>query len=471
MSQSNITLTFLGAAGEVTGSSYMVTTPNVRFTVDCGMFQGGREADAKNRNALSFDVKTLDFAMVTHAHIDHCGLLPRLTAFGFKGPIYGSPATCALVKIMLEDSARIQEKEALDRNKRSRDRKEKLPELAPLYTVEQARECIAQLTPVEWDTPTALHKDVTITLRNTGHILGSASIDTLITSGGVSKRIVFSGDVGSPNRILVPDPVSPPAADVLLIESTYGNRKHRTMEETRGQLVEAIERAHTNKGNVIIPAFALGRTQEIMIVLLDLVNQGKIKNPPQVYIDSPLAEKATEITWKFMRDTDTESQALIAAWRAGKIPLKVNYSSTPDDSRALNAIKSGVLIMAGSGMCEAGRIRHHLLHNLGRPECSIVFAGYQGEGTLGRMIVDKKPSVRIMREEISVRAKVYTLGALSAHADQPGLISFMRGIKQAPTTTYLVHGDPAVMVEFGKAIATELGWKTVTPAIGQVVEI
>jgi metallo-beta-lactamase family protein len=471
MSQSSISLTFLGAAGEVTGSSYLVTTPSVKFTVDCGMFQGGREADEKNRNALSFDVKTLDFAMVTHAHIDHCGLLPRLTAFGFKGPIYGSPATCALVKIMLEDSARIQEKEAFDRNKRSRERKEKLPELAPLYTVEQARECIAQLTPVEWDIPTSLHKDVTITLRNTGHILGSASIDTLITAGEVSKRIVFSGDVGSPNRILVPDPVSPPAADVLLIESTYGNRKHRTMEETRGQLVEAIERAHANKGNVIIPAFALGRTQELMIVLLDLVSQGKIKNPPQVFIDSPLAEKATEITWKFMRDTDAESQALIAAWRAGKIPLKVNYSATPDDSRAINAIKSGALIMAGSGMCEAGRIRHHLLHNLGRPECSIVFAGYQGEGTLGRAIIDKKPSVKIMREEIPVRAQVYTLGGLSAHADQPGLISFMRGIKQAPAITYLVHGDRAVMDEFGKAIAAELGWKTLIPSIGQVVEI
>lgn len=471
MSQSNISLTFLGAAGEVTGSSYMVTTPNVKFTVDCGMFQGGREADAKNRNALSFDVKSLDFALVTHAHIDHCGLLPRLTAFGYKGPIYGSPATCALVKIMLEDSARIQEKDALDRNKRSRERREKLPEFAPLYTVEQARACIEQLTPVEWDTPTALHKDVTITLRNTGHILGSASIDVLVTSGDVSKRIVFSGDVGSPNRILVPDPVSPPAADVLLIESTYGNRIHPTMEETRGQLVEAIARAHTHKGNVIIPSFALGRTQELIIVLLDLVRQGKIKSLPQIFIDSPLAEKATEITWKYMRDTDAESQELIAAWKANKIPLKVNYSATPDDSRALNAVKSGALIIAGSGMCEAGRIRHHLLHNLGRPECSIVFVGYQGEGTLGRAIIDKKPSVKIMREEIPVRAQVYKLGGLSAHADQPGLISFMRGIKQAPAITYLVHGDRAVMVEFGKVIATELGWKTLTPAIGQVVEV
>jgi metallo-beta-lactamase family protein len=471
MSQSNITLTFLGAAGEVTGSSYLVTTPNVKFLVDCGMFQGGREADAKNRGALNFDVKTLDFVLVTHAHIDHCGLLPRLTAYGYTGPIYGSPATCDVVKIMLEDSARIQEKDALDRNKRSRKLNEKLPEFAPLYTVQQAQDCIGQLEPIAWEQPFSPHKDVSVTLRNTGHILGSASFDALITSGGRSRRIVFSGDVGSPNRILVPDPVSPPAADVLLIESTYGNRKHRTMEETRGQLVEAIERARSEGGNVIIPAFALGRTQEILLVLLDLVQKGQLKHAPDIYIDSPLAQKATEITWKHMRDTDTESQALIKAWKAGKIALNVNYSSTPDDSRALNAIKTGALIMAGSGMCEAGRIRHHLLHNLGREECSIVFAGYQGEGTLGRAIIEKKASVKIMREEVPVRAQVYTLGGLSAHADQPGLIAFMRGITKAPDTTYLVHGEKNIAEEFGKVIATELGWKTTIPAIGQTVEI
>jgi metallo-beta-lactamase family protein len=376
-----------------------------------------------------------------------------------------------VVKIMLEDSARIQEKDALDRNKRSRERNEKLPEFAPLYTVQQAHDCIGQLEPVAWEQAFAPHKDVSITLRNTGHILGSASFDTLITSAERSRRIVFSGDVGSPNRILVPDPVSPPAADVLLIESTYGNRKHRTMEETRGQLVEAIDRARTKGGNVIIPAFALGRTQELLLVLLDLIQKGQLKNPPQVYIDSPLAEKATEITWKHMRDTDTESQALIKAWKASKIALTVNYSSTPDDSRALNAIKTGALIMAGSGMCEAGRIRHHLLHNLGREECSIVFAGYQGEGTLGRAIIEKKPSVKIMRQEIPVRAQVYTLGGLSAHADQPGLISFMRGIKKAPDTTYLVHGEKNIAEEFGKVIASELGWKTTIPAIGQTVVI
>ncbi len=471
MTTSPIQLTFLGAAGEVTGSSYLVDTGKVKFLVDCGMFQGGRAADEKNRNALNFDVKSLDFVLLTHAHIDHCGLLPRLTAFGYNGPIYTSHSTAALAKIMLEDSARIQEKDAMEDIKRARKFGEKAVEIAPLYTVEQARECWADIQGLAWEEAFKPHEDVTITLRNTGHILGSASFDVEIRAGGASKRVVFSGDVGSPGRPLVPDPVSPPAADVLLIESTYGNRMHKTLADTREELVEAIARAHRGGGNVIIPAFALGRTQEIMVTLMDLVRQGRIAHVPEVFIDSPLAEKATEISWAHMNDLDTESRELVAAWKAGKINLKVHYCPTPDDSRRINTIRAGAMILAGSGMCEAGRIRHHLLHNLGRDECCIVFVGYQGQGTLGRAIIDGAKTVRLMREDVAVRAKVYTLGGLSAHADQTGLLSFMGGIKQAPATTYVVHGELEVAKEFGQIITQRLGWATVVPTSAQTVTL
>ncbi len=464
---SDIKLTFLGAAGEVTGSSYVVETPNVRFMVDCGMFQGGRDADTKNRAALAFDVKSLDFVLLTHAHIDHCGLLPRLTAYGFRGPIYASEATAALTKFMLEDGGRIQEKDTLDRNRRSREAGEKLPELAPLYTLEQAREAASQLTPLPWEQRSELAGGVAVTLRNTGHILGSASFDTEITFGADMRRVVFSGDVGSPNRILVPDPVSPPAADVLLIESTYGNRKHKDLAQTRDELIEIIAKAHTEGGNLVVPAFAVGRTQELLIVLLDLVRQGRIKHPPHVFIDSPLAAKVTEVTRKFLRDTDTEAQSLLNGWRDGTIPLTVEYTGTPDESRKINGVRSGALIIAGSGMCEAGRVRHHLMHNLPRPECGVVFVGYQGEGTLGRRIIEGAKTVRIMRHDIPVRAKVATLGGLSAHADQPGLLSFMRGIKSPPKQTFIVHGEKAVSEAFGQVITSELGWKSTVPAIGE----
>jgi metallo-beta-lactamase family protein len=439
--------------------------------VDCGMFQGGRDADAKNRAALNFDVKSLDFVLLTHAHIDHCGLLPRLTAFGYRGPIYASEATAELTKYMLEDSARIQEKDAFDRTRRAREAGEKLPELAPLYTVEQARDCIETLTPIPWNKRTTVHKDVAVTLRNTGHILGSASLDVECTYGATTKRIVFSGDVGSPGRILVPDPESPPAAEILLIESTYGNRKHKPLEETKAELIEAIDRAHTNKGNLVIPAFAVGRTQELVIVLLDLVSKRRIKNVPTVYIDSPLASKVTEVTRKYIRDTDEEAQSLLGGWKSGKIALNVIYTATPDESREINKVRSDAIIIAGSGMCEAGRIRHHLMHHLPRPQSSVVFVGYQGDGTLGRRIIDGAKTVRIMRQDIPVRASVYTIGGLSAHADQDGLLSFMRGIKQPPKQTYIVHGEKDISQAFGEVIHAQLGWKTHVPRIGEVVTL
>jgi metallo-beta-lactamase family protein len=269
----------------------------------------------------------------------------------------------------------------------------------------------------------------------------------------------------------VPDPVPPPAADVLLIESTYGNRLHKTLADTREELVEAIARAHRGGGNVVIPAFALGRTQEIMLTLMDLIRLGRIAHPPEVFIDSPLAEKATEISWAHMNDLDTESRALVAAWKAGTIKFKVHYSPTPDDSRRINTIRAGALILAGSGMCEAGRIRHHLLHNLGREECCIVFAGFQGKGTLGRAIIDGAKTVRLMREDVAVRAKVYTLGGLSAHADQAGLLSYISGIKKGPAMTYVVHGEPEVAKEFGQIITQRLGWATTVPTGGQTVTL
>lgn len=458
-------LTFLGAAGEVTGSSYLVDTENNRFLVDCGMFQGGRDADRKNRSALNFDPQNIDFVLLTHAHIDHSGLLPRLSTLGFRGPVYTTAATIDLLKVMLKDSAYIQEKEIEWQNKRTHRKKHILHrEIAPLYTVTQAESFLKQLRAVDYDDEITLSPSAKCFFRDAGHILGSAIIEVQIKHHVNHKTLVFSGDLGQPGHPIVRDPTPIHHADILLIESTYGNRLHRNMQDTLDELVYAINNTIEQKGgNVIIPAFTVGRTQDILFLLADLYRQGRL-SATNIYVDSPMALAATDITLKHMALLDKEANDVMQWLNKNGTKLRINFIQDVEESMQLNNVQQGAIIISASGMCDAGRIKHHLKYNLGRPECSILITGFQAAGTLGRRLVDGAKRVRIYGQDIPVRADIYTIGGLSAHADQAGLMDWLKHFHSAPEKTCVVHGEPSNAASLAESIRKQLHWNVVVPA-------
>lgn len=466
-------LTFHGAAGEVTGSCHLVETRDVRFLVDCGLFQGGKEARRKNLDALDFDLESLDFVLVTHAHIDHSGLLPRLVALGYRGPIYATPATRDLLAVMLHDSAYIQEKEAEKANYfRQKSEKKMRRDVAPLYTVMQADACLKQVQGVEYGSEFKPHPSVRCRFRDAGHILGSAIAEVWVTEKDRTRKIVFSGDLGHPGQPIVEDPTPIEDAEILLVESTYGNRQHKSWDDTLNELVYALRDTLQRKGgNVVIPAFAVGRTQDILFLLYDLVRRGKLHDL-DVYVDSPMAMKATEITMQHQELWDEEAKKVFAWGTPPHDGIRVHFAEQKEDSMAINDIRRGAVIISSSGMCEAGRIKYHLRYNLGRKECSIVFTGFQAAGTLGRRIVDGARLVRIHQQEIPVKADFYTLGGLSAHADQAALMGWLGRFRSPPEKTFVVHGEAAVAQQFAKLIGEKLGWKGVSvPERGASVEI
>ena len=454
-------ISFLGAAAEVTGSCYLMETAETRFVVDCGMFQGGRDTERKNRARFGFDPRTLDFVLLTHAHIDHSGLLPRLVAEGFQGPIYATAATCDLLQVMLRDSAHIQEKESERELARDKKRGERGRGPGPLYTVAQAERALRQLQPIDYRVEIHPHPRVRCIYRDAGHILGSAIIEAWVEDGGDRRKIVFSGDLGQPTRPIVRDPEHITEADVLLVESTYGNRLHKTLDQTLDELEYAITDTLKRKGgNVIIPSFAVGRTQELLYLLADMYRAGRLPEM-DIYVDSPMATKATEITMRHPGLLDTEAATLMQWMRKSRRRPRISFVQDLEESIALHRIKSGAIIISASGMCEAGRIKHHLRHNLGRRESSIVIAGFQAAGTLGRRIVDGAREVRIFGIPVAVRADVYTIGGLSAHADQAALLGWLAHFKRAPQRTFVVHGEPDTAGIFAAAIRERLGWRNV----------
>ena len=471
-------LTFLGAAREVTGSSYLVEHEGLRFLVDCGMFQGGRETRTKNHQAFAFDPATIDFVLLTHAHIDHSGLLPRLVALGFRGTIFTTRATCDLLAVMLPDSAHIQEKEAeyanLNRFRKSmakRDQARGLPprDTAPLYTVAQAQASLKQLNPVDYDLEIAPHPQARCTFRDAGHILGSAIVEVWVGEGKQRRKFVFSGDLGQPARPLLRDPTHIHDADYLLVESTYGNREHRSMDATQDELVEAINNTIEKKGgNVIIPAFAVGRTQDILYLLADLTRQGRIPKL-SVFVDSPMATAATEITYKHMALLDEETHALMGKHGGAAHFRKLNFVDSVEESKALDRVTGGAVIISASGMCEAGRIKFHLRANLGRRESTILITGFQAAGTFGRRLVDGAKRVRLLGEDIPVRADIYTLGGLSAHADRTALLNWLGHFRSKPRRVFVVHGEETVATGFAADLQTQFGWDAMAPAPGQSV--
>ncbi|MFO7579444.1 MBL fold metallo-hydrolase RNA specificity domain-containing protein [Nitrosomonas halophila] len=457
-------ITFLGGAGEVTGSCYLIETGQIRFLIDCGMFQGGRGADHKNRAAINFDPESIDFVLLTHAHIDHSGLLPRLSVLGFRGRVYTTHATADLLSVMLKDSAYIQEKEAEWRNKDALRKKRQLDhDNAPLYTVAQAEALLKQIHSVDYDETVTPHASLRCRFRDAGHILGSAIIEVWVKTGGQQKKLVFSGDLGQPGHPIVRDPSFIEEADYLLLESTYGNRLHRSMQGTRDELVTVIQDTLTQKrGNIIVPAFTVGRTQDLLFLLADLQREGRL-GPMDIYVDSPMALAATEITLKHHNLLDQETTEILDWFNQRSRNVQVHFVQEVEDSIKLNNTRHSAIIISASGMCDAGRIKYHLKYNLPRPECSILITGFQAAGTLGRRLVDGVKKVRIFGEEIPVRASIHTIGGLSAHADQRDLMNWLKGFKHPPRKTFVVHGEPSNAEILADVIRDQLHWKVSIP--------
>jgi metallo-beta-lactamase family protein len=461
-------LTFLGAARNVTGSCYLAETGDVRFLVDCGLFQGGREARNRNRVAFEFNPRDIDFVLLTHAHIDHSGLLPRLVALGFRGPIFATQATCDLLEVLLPDSAHIQEKDAEYENRRRfRSDRKSHAEVAPLYTVTQANECLTYLNPVDYDAEFVPGTGVRCIFRDAGHILGSAIIELWADAGGRRRKIVFSGDLGQPMRPLVRDPTPITEADWLLVESTYGNRLHKSMAETEDELVHAVHDTIERKGgNLIVPAFAVGRTQDMLFLLADLTRRKRIPKLA-VYVDSPMATVATRITMSHQPVLDDETRALLRHNGGMDYFRKLNFTESVDDSKALDRIKGGAVIISSSGMCDAGRVKFHLRANLPRRESTILIAGFQAVGTLGRRLVDGAKRVRIYEDDIPVKADIYTIGGLSAHADRDALLGWLGHFRAPPRRTFVVHGEAETATGFAATIHEKFGWRAEAPEAGQ----
>lgn len=467
-------LRFLGAVREVTGSCYWIESENLRFLVDCGMYQGGREAEGKNRRFPEFDPESIDFVLLTHAHIDHSGLLPRLLNLGFKGPVYCTFATADLLEVMLPDAAHIQEKEAEWANYALHKRKKRLTaaaERAPLYTVMQAHAALKRLERVAYGQAIQPHPRLRVVFRDAGHILGSSLLEIGLKEQreGVWRehKLVFSGDLGMPARPLMNDPTPVTAADALVVESTYGNRNHKTLEQTVEELVFVIEDTLVRKrGNVIIPAFAVGRTQEMLYLLVDLYRKGRLPAHMAIFVDSPMASAATAITLKHSHMLDAQARELLA-WSegSGRRPL-IKFTESVEESMALNQIREGAVIISASGMCDAGRIKHHLRLHLPRRESSILLSGFQAAGTLGRRLVDGARTVRLFGEEVPVRADLYTLGGLSAHADRDALLSWLAGFDSPPKQTFVVHGEESIALAFAEAVRARFGWRVEVPARG-----
>lgn len=453
---------FLGAAGEVTGSRHSVEVllsgKTRHFLVDYGMFQGGHEAINKNLEPLPFLPQELDFIVLTHAHIDHSGLLPRLCAQGFNGPIYCTKATFELLNILLPDSAYLQ-KGDVDRAERKRKAGKWRGDMpVALYSREEVDVALTQFEVVEYGQAIELMPGIHLEFHNAGHILGSAiAVLDIEEDQQPKKRCVFTGDIGMKGKVLMPDPDLIAQADVLVVESTYGDRLHRSLEETEKEFIDVIASTLKAHGNIVIPAFAVGRTQEILFLLINLVKRGLLPHL-SIWVDSPMATSATHLTQHYFSQLDKQSQQTFSWFKDNPEAVNLRFIADVEESKALNRIKGGAIIISASGMCDAGRIVHHLINNLPHAQNAIVITGFQAYGSLGRRLVDKATKVRLFGEEVAVRASIHTIGGLSAHADQAGLLDWLRGFQKAPKTVFVVHGEPESSSVFAACIREELGW-------------
>lgn len=459
-------LTFLGATHEVTGSCYYLEACGKKILIDCGMEQGPDIYENKPVPVVPGDI---DMVLLTHAHMDHSGNLPLLYKHGFSGPIYSTAGTAALCRIMLLDSAHIQEFEAEWKNRKNQRAGRDLVE--PLYTTEDAQGAIGLFVGLEYEQSRQIAEGITVRFFDAGHLLGSASIQMTITENKVTRTIVFSGDIGNLDQPLICDPVYPKKADYVVMESTYGDRMHDKPDRGSyvAQLADVIQRTFDRGGNVVIPSFAVGRTQEMLYFIREIKAKGMVEGHDhfQVWVDSPLANEATNIFLERMySDFDEEANALISQ---GINPIAfdgLKKSVTAEDSKAINFIPESKVIISASGMCDAGRIKHHLKHNLWRPESTVLFVGYQAYGTPGRAILDGAESVKLFGEEIEVKAEICQLPGVSGHADSEGLMRWISSMEEKPKMVFVTHGEDKVTEIFRDRLKTELGLDAYAPFSG-----
>jgi metallo-beta-lactamase family protein len=457
-----IRVTCLGGAGSVTGSSYLIENPaGKKVLVDCGLFQGGRQMEDRNWGDWGFVPKEINTLFLTHAHIDHSGRIPKLVKDGFRGRIITSPPTAELSAIMLMDSAHIQETDAEWQTRKNR--RQSKGEIIPLYTAADAEESLNFFYPVERDRIIDVEPGIRARLRNAGHILGSSILELWVETADGEVKVVFSGDIGKRDQLILKDPQEIFSANYLFIESTYGNRLHRSLQDSKKELLEAINYAVSNGEKIIIPAFAVERSQEIIYILGEFYRNGELPDIP-IYLDSPLAIRATEIFRKNKMYYDEEAMAIV---NQGFDPFNIpNLKLTPTtkESMKINESAGSAIILAGNGMCTAGRIKHHLKHNLWRSGASIVMVGFQAMGTTGRSIVDGSKSVKIFGENVSVKAKVYTIGGFSAHADQKDLLEWVGHFIESRPYVFVVHGEPASSQALAEKIRKEYNLEVNIPA-------
>jgi metallo-beta-lactamase family protein len=449
-------LEFFGAAGEVTGSCHILRVGGRELLLDCGMIQGGRDAPERNRMPFPFEANAIDAVVLSHAHIDHCGRLPLLVKRGYRGPIYTNTACAELVPILLRDSANLAMRDAERTNKYAQPG---APRAAALYDLDDVATTLELIRPIPYDIKRDLLPGVTVRARDAGHILGSSSVEVWVSEGDVRRKLVFSGDLGQYGTPILHDPWRFESADLVLMESTYGDRRHRGRDDTERELGSILAQAERDGGNVIVPAFAIGRSQELLYLLAKHYGEWHLARW-KIFLDSPMAIAASKVYWRHPDRFDEEATRLREGFR-GLPPLpNLSLTESADESRAINSVRGGAIIIAGSGMANGGRILHHLKHNLERPECHVLIVGFQAPGTLGRLLVDRVPEVRIHGATVRNKAQVHTLGGLSAHGDQADLLRWYDSFTPRPPV-YIVHGE----VPPGEALAKELRAKGATATV------
>ena len=462
-----IQVEFFGATGEVTGSCHLVTVGSHKILLDCGLIQGRQQDEARNKEDFPFDPASIDAVVLSHAHIDHSGRLPLLVKAGFEGTIYTHRASRDLCKIMLKDSAFLYEKDVEWEN-RKRARKGLKP-VEPVYTVDDAARALTQFKGLVYQKPTKILPNVRLQLNDAGHILGSSIVELWLEDGGQQRKLVFSGDLGRSGMPILEDPASIDEADLVIMESTYGDRLHRSWDETRNEITQVLSTTTSASGNILIPAFAVGRTQELLYLFAKYYRDWNLDRW-QIFLDSPLAIEATRI---FMQHSDLFDDEMLALWRKNKqqsILPNLNISRTTNQSMALNRIHSGAIIIAGSGMCSGGRIKQHFKHNIWRSDCHVIISGFQARGTLGRALVDGAKRIKLWGETVNVEASIHTIGGLSAHADQSALIDWYKNFTNSPPLV-LVHGEEQAQALLADKIRSETTARVTIAQRGQKVDL